>query len=89
MWFVLSGNESEGMDGRIDRLVRVWSQLNAREQFLTVWKLRLRVWPRRIWRYVRYLWLAASLYLRPTGRRVWRFQPVEPMIIGDTSPRLV
>jgi hypothetical protein len=67
----------------IDELVWMWGQLSAHQQFAALWRLRLRVWPRRAWCFVQYWWLEICLRLIPTPRRVWRFVPVSPLIIGD------
>jgi hypothetical protein len=67
----------------VDELVWLWDELTAHEQLIALWKLRLRVWPRRTWRCVQYWWLETCLRLIPTPRRVWRFVPVSPLIIGD------
>jgi hypothetical protein len=67
----------------VDELVWLWGELTAHEQLIALWRLRLRVWPRRAWRYVQYWWLETCLRLIPTPRRVWRFVPVSPLIISD------
>jgi len=69
----------------VDELVWMWDQLSAHQQFVALWRLRLRVWPRRIWRCAQYWWLEICLRLIPAPRRVWRFVPVSPLIIGDRT----
>jgi hypothetical protein len=74
---------TESENAPLDELVWMWDQLSAHQQFVALWRLRLRVWPRRARRYAQYWWLEICLRLMPAPRRVWRFVPVSPLIIGD------
>jgi hypothetical protein len=80
--------KEENENTPVEELVWPWGELTAHEQLIALWKLRLRVWPRRAWRCAQYWWLETCIRLIPAPRRVRRFVPVSPLIIGGGTIRL-